>query len=246
MLNKYSKRPIPQSDSDEDDSERVFSEVNPNNRFSEKRLSHKKSQSKKKKPGRPKIPTKSNIYYGWDLRAWFFKFSFNDQISIKIIKGGKILNLEDYSHQIFSKLDGVLDGSCNIDHRKYLRDFAEGISESVYMEKLKRLDEKYKITRLDNGIFVPLNEFGIQRPDVDWQKKILRSQDDIENAINYEKVYKEWIIVDLYHNQEKTMDYIIRKLKVSQYKVSTCAAFFARTGSLPTFEKIKSQRSWPS
>ena len=157
-----------------------------------------------------------------------------------------MLNLEDFSHQIFSEFDGVLDGSCNTDHRKYLRQFAEGISESVYMEKLKRLDEKYKITRLDNGIFVPLNEFGIQRPDADWQKKNIRSWNDIQNAINYEKVYKEWMIVDLYHNQEEKMDYIMRKLKVSHFKVSTCAAFFARTGSLPTFEKIKSQKSWPS
>ena len=125
----------------------------------------------KKKVGRPKIETKSKIYYGWNIYPWLFEFSFDHKKIINVIRLKKKGELEEFSHEIFSKLNGVLDASCNLEHRPIVREFAEGIPESVYMEKVNLLNEKYKFLHPDNGIFVPLTEFGITRPDSDWQKK---------------------------------------------------------------------------
>ena len=51
--------------------------------------------------------------------------------------------------------------------------------------------------------------------------------------------------MDLYHNQEVKMTSIAKKLKISTFKVSTCASYFAQNGSLPYLDKIKGPRDWP-
>ena len=91
-----------------------------------------------------------------------------------------------------------------------------------------------------------MNEFNIPKPDAGWNKKIVRSVEDIEGSIHFEKIYTEWRIVDLYHNKEESMEIISRKLKISTYKISKVASYFAENGSLPSFKKIKSQKIWPS
>ena len=63
---------------------------------------------------------------------------------------------------------------------------------------------------------------------------------------HFERIYKEWRIVDLYHNKEEDGITIARKLKISQAHVSNVAAYFAQTGSLPSFKKVQSQKIWPS
>ena len=165
---------------------------------------------------------------------------------IKLIRVEKKVELQDFSHEIYSELDGVLDGSCNLEHRTVVLNFAQTIPESVYNEKIKRLNEKYNFLHPNNGLLVPLNEFNIPKPNPDWQKQAVRSIEEIKNLIAYEKVYKEWKIVDLYHNQEEKMTSIAKKLKISTFKVSTCTAFFAETGSLPSLQKKKPQKEWPS
>ena len=62
MLPKFSKRQLLELSSDEDDSERVSSNIYSNTPSMKKIQSRNKPEKKIKKVGRPKIPTKSNIY----------------------------------------------------------------------------------------------------------------------------------------------------------------------------------------